>query len=171
MNSQIAQRLLALGDSSLAGKYGVDPAMVQANYNSGNAALARLDQTHQQNLKAIINQLASRGLVFSGDTGYQTVQEDRNYGNTKYDAEQSALADILGYRQSALQQQQQLHQSVSDALENAYQNALNHPELYGYGDVTGYQPDASGNYQYGTAQQVAAALAAMGHTPDARGGF
>ena len=171
LNSQIAQRLLALGDPSLAGKYGLDPAMIQQNYNSGNATLARLDQSHKQNLQAIINRLAAHGILNSGETGYQTVQEDRNYGNNRYDAEQAAIADILGYRQSALQQQQSLHDAVSQALENAYQNSLNHPELYGYGQVTGTAPDAGGNYQFGTAQQVAAALAAMGHTPDQRNGF
>lgn len=171
MDSLTKQRLIALGDPSLAGKYGLDPAMIQANYNSGNAQLARLDQTHNQNLQAIISRLAAHGILFSGDTGYQTNQEDRSYGNSRYDATQAALADILGYSQNALQQQQQYQQGVSTALENAYQNYLNHPELGGYGLPVGTQPNALGDYQYGTAQQVAAALAALGHSPDARNGY
>lgn len=107
--------------------------MVKANYDAGNSALSRTDRTHKQNLQSIINTLAGRGLLFSGDTGYQSNQENTQYGNQSYDLHQQALADILGYRRNALQQQQGLHQGVVDALMQAYQNYLNHPELGGYG--------------------------------------
>lgn len=126
--------------------FGLDPqaaAFAKQNYLSGNAELARIDKQHKLNQQAIINQLAGHGLLFSGDTGYKTGQEGQNYGNTVYDAQQKALADILGYRQSTLQQQQQLHQSVIDALQTAYQNYLNHPELGGYGAGSG----PGGGYQ------------------------
>ena len=116
--------------------FGLDPqaaAFARQNYLSGNAQLARVDKQHKSNLQAIVNQLAGHGLLFSGDTGYQTGQEDQGYGNTVYDAQQQALADILGYRQSTAQNEQGLHQSVIDALQTAYQNYLNHPELGGYG--------------------------------------
>lgn len=125
--------------------FGLDPqaaAFAKQNYLSGNAELARIDKQHKQNLQTIINTLAGHGLVFSGDTGYKSGQEDQGYGNTVYDAQQSALADILGYRQNALQTQQGLHQSVIDALQQAYQTYLNHPELGGYGQggqAPGYQ--------------------------------
>lgn len=138
LNNLIQQRIVSYGDPALASMagFGLDPqaaAFAKQNYLSGNSELARIDKQHKQNLQAIINQLASHGLVFSGDTGYQSGQEDQGYGNNVYDAQQRALADILGYRQSTLQNQQQLHQSVIDSLQNAYQNYLTHPELGGYG--------------------------------------
>lgn len=107
--------------------------MIKANYDAGNSSLSRLDRSHKQNLQSIINTLAGRGLLFSGDTGYQSNQENTQYGNQSYDLHQQALADILGYRQGALQQQQGLHQGVVDALMQAYQNYIQHPELGGYG--------------------------------------
>lgn len=157
LNNLIQQRIISYGDPALASMagFGLDPqaaAFARQNYISGNAQLARIDKAHQQNLRNVINTLAAHGILNSGDTGYQTGQEDQGYGNNVYDAQQAALADILGYRQNALQQQQQLHQSVIDALQQAYQTYLNHPELGGYGQ------GPSDPYAYGTAAQVAAAL-------------
>jgi len=161
LNNLIQQRIIAYGDPNLASMagFGLDPqaaAFAKQNYLSGNAQLARIDKAHKNNLQTIINQLAGRGLVFSGDTGYQTGQEDQGYGNNVYDAQQQALSDILGYRQSTAQQEQQLHQSVIDALQTAYQNYLNHPELGNYGQT----PAAANpnNQQFGTSQQIASAL-------------
>lgn len=161
LKNLIQQRIIAYGDPSLAGMagFGLDPqaaAFAKQNYLSGNAELARIDKQHQHNLQAIINQLAGHGLLFSGDTGYRSGEENQGYGNTVYDAQQKALADILGYRQNTLQQQQQLHQSVIDALQQAYQTYLNHPELGNYGANV---PDqVSGSSAFGTAAQIAAAL-------------
>ena len=166
LNNLIQQRIVSYGDPALAAMagFGLDPqaaAFARQNYLTGNAELARIDRQHKNNLQAIINQLAGRGLIFSGDTGYQTGNEDTNYGNTVYDAQQKALADILGYRTQTLQQQQQMHQAVIDALQTAYQNYLNHPELGGYGQpaaAAATPASPAGNYQYGTAAQVASAL-------------
>lgn len=168
LNNLIQQRIIQYGDPALASMagFGLDPqaaAFARQNYLSGNAQLARIDKQHQTNLQAIINQLASHGLVFSGDTGYKTGQEDQTYGNTVYDAQQAALADILGYRTNTLQQQQQLHQSVIDALQTAYQNYLNHPELGGYGQpAAATVPGTSGVVgdpnAFATSAQIAQAL-------------
>jgi hypothetical protein len=138
LKNLIQQRIISYGDPNLASMagFGLDPqaaAFARQNYLSGNSQLARIDKQHKDNLQAIINQLAAHGILFSGDTGYRSGQEDQSYGNNVYDAQQAALADILGYRQSNLQQNQALHQSVIDALQNAYQTYLNHPELGGYG--------------------------------------
>jgi hypothetical protein len=138
LNNLIQQRIIAYGDPALAAMagFGLDPqsaAFAKQNYLSGNAALARIDRQHKQNLQAIINHLAGHGLLFSGDTGYQSGQEDQGYGNNVYDAQQQALADILGYRQNTLQQQQALHQASIAALQQAYQNSLAYPAQYGYG--------------------------------------
>lgn len=133
LQNLIAQRIASYGDPHLAemAGFGLDPqsaAFAQQNYLSGNAQLARLDKAHTQARQAVINQLAGHGLLFSGDTGYQTGQADQTYGNNVYDAQQQALADILGYRNTAQSQKDTLHTALTSALENAYQTVLAHPE-------------------------------------------
>lgn len=148
LNNQIAQRIIAYGDPNLASMagFGLDPqsaAFARQNYQSGNAELARLDRAHQLARQAIINRLAAHGLLTSGDTGYQEGLESQNYGNNIYDTEQKALADILGYRNSALGQQNALHGATVAALEHAYDNFISHPELYGLGGSSSTPPPAT----------------------------
>lgn len=136
LNNLIAQRIVAYGDPSLAAQagFGLDPqaaAFARQNYLSGNGQLARLDKSHEQARRAIINQLAAHGLIDSGDTGYQIGNEDQGYGNNVYDAQQQALADILGYRNNAQTQLSNLHQQTISALENAFTNYANNPAAYG----------------------------------------
>jgi hypothetical protein len=69
-------------------------------------------------------------------TGYRSGQEDQGYGNTVYDAQQQALADILGYRQNETATENQFNQNTINALQQAYQNSLAYPERYGYGDTS-----------------------------------
>jgi hypothetical protein len=136
LKNLIAQRIVQYGDPSLAQQAGFDldpqaAAFARQNYLSGNGQLARLDRSHNQNRTAIINALAAHGMVFSGDTGYQTGQEDKTYGNNVYDAQQSALADILGYRNQAQSQRDALHAATVAALQNAFQNYATNPAAYG----------------------------------------
>lgn len=158
LNNLIAQRLAAYGDPSFAEQagFGLDPqaaAFARQNYLSGNAELARIDKSHSLARQAIINRLAGHGLLFSGDTGYQEGQENQAYGNNVYDAQQRVLADILGYRTNTLNQDQQLRQQTLAALQQAWQNYIAHPELYGTsaaatvtnggGSVSAAQPGAA----------------------------
>jgi hypothetical protein len=134
-DSRIAQRIAAYGDPHLADMagFGLDPqaaAFARQNYLSGNGELARIDKSHNLARQAIINRLAGRGLLYSGDTGYLSGQEDQQYGNTVYDAQQKVLADILGLRQAALEKSKGLHDSTVAAYGAAYDYALEHPELF-----------------------------------------
>lgn len=136
LNNLIAQRIVAYGDPALAAQagFGLDPqaaAFARQNYLSGNGQLARLDRSRDQARQAIINQLAAHGLIDSGDTGYQIGNADQSYGNQVYDAQQQALADILGYRNDAQTQLSGLHQQTISALENAFTNYASNPAAYG----------------------------------------
>lgn len=136
LQNLIAQRLVAYGDPSFAAQadFGLDPqaaAFARQNYLSGNAQLARIDKGHSAARTAIINQLASHGLIDSGETGYQVGNADRSYGNQVYDAQQSVLADILGYRNNAQTQLTGLHGATVAALENAFTNYATNPAAYG----------------------------------------
>lgn len=140
--SLVAQRIANYGDPSIAAMagFGLDPqsaAFAKQNYLSGNAELARIDTAHKQNLQRVINTLAGHGLVFSGDTGYQTGLEDRNYGNTVYDAQQKALSDVLGLIQNSESQKQQLENNLTNAYEQAYQTYVSNPAYFGFGQGGG----------------------------------
>ena len=129
LNKQIAQQIINFGDPALAKQagFGLDAqsaAFARQNYLAGNSTLARLDKSHTLGKQQIVNTLAGRGLLFSGDTGYQQGQADQSYGNNVYDAQQAVLNAISGYRSTAMSQEQALQQSVIQALEMAYQNAL-----------------------------------------------
>ena len=114
--------------------FGLDPqsaAFARQNYLSGNGELARLDRARQQAHQQIINALAAHGIIDSGDTGYQIGNADQTYGNQVYDAQQQALADILGYRNQAQTQKDSLHQQLTAALENAFTQMAANPAAYG----------------------------------------
>jgi len=111
-NSAIAQAIISFGDPALASQagFGIDPqsaAFTKQNYISGNATLAWLDKQHDLARRQVINALAGRGLLFSGDTGYQE-------GQARPGVRKQRLwrAVIRGVRQNELEQ------------ENAYQQAF-----------------------------------------------
>jgi hypothetical protein len=136
LSNLIAQRIVAYGDPSLAAQagFGLDPqsaAFARQNYLSGNGQLARLDKAHALARQTIINTLAAHGLIDSGETGYQEGNADQSYGNQVYDAQQSALADILGYRNSAQSQITALENAKTAALENAFTQMAANPAAYG----------------------------------------
>ncbi len=136
LNSARSALITQFGDpnlASLAG-FGLDPqaaAFARQNYLSGNATLARLDKQHDLSRNAVINQLAGHGLLNSGDLGYGLTQADQGYGNNVYDAQQQVLQQLQQLASGNLSQQQNLHQSVISALQNAWQNFQNNPAAYG----------------------------------------
>jgi hypothetical protein len=126
--------IIDFGDPALAAMagFGLDPqaaAFAQQNYLSGNASLARLDKQHDLMKQAVINRLASHGILTSGDLGYQEGQADQDYGNNVYDTKQKLLDYLNGVQTQDTQARQGLHQGVISALQGAYQNFLDHPEL------------------------------------------
>lgn len=166
LNQEIARALISYGDPNLAKQAGFDlsaqaAAEARQNYLAGNATLARLDQAHHLQRQSIVNQLAGRGLLFSGETGYQRGQADKAYGNNVYDAQQAVLNGILGYRQNAMTQEQALQSQVISALENAYTNYVNSGQ-YGAApaDSSSTVPDTSANSAQTTTGGVTPAAAA-----------
>lgn len=177
LRNLITQRIVAYGDPGLADQagFGLDPqaaAFARQNYLAGNGQLARIDKAHDQARRTIINTLAAHGLIDSGDTGYQIGNADQTYGNTVYDAIQSALADVLGYRNSAQQQRDALHTAKTTALENAYQFAVDHPGAYatdgtsnggGSTATTTTTPAAGGFTPTSIGQRAGSAIASIPH--------
>lgn len=123
------------GDPSLAALagFGVDPSVAgfaQQNTSAGNSILAQLAHSHSLNARSIINDLASHGLLFSGDTGYREGQENQAYGNNVYGAQQSVLDQLASLYGNYISQRQGLQQNTLTARQQAITDYLNNPDAY-----------------------------------------
>lgn len=122
------QAIIQSGDPDLAGQagFGLDPqagVFARQNYLSGNADLARLDRAKKLAHRAIINKLASRGILRSGDLGYLEGEANQDFGNQEYDVRQGVLSKLSEFMRQYLQQKQALKQSTLGAYQDAYNNA------------------------------------------------
>jgi hypothetical protein len=120
--------------------FAVDPtdiAAAEENYRSGNALLARLDKQNELANRNITNNLAARGMLFSGDTGYLASQQAGAYGNQMYDA-QTQLGDYLnGVAAQELDQEMAYRQAVDQALADAWAYQQQQAAQYGAGAAGG----------------------------------
>jgi hypothetical protein len=120
--------------------FAVDPtdiAAAEENYRSGNALLARLDKQNELANRNITNNLAARGMLFSGDTGYLAGQQASAYGNQMYDA-QNQLTDYLGQiAAQELDQEIAYQQAVDQALADAWAYQQQQNAQYGAGAAGG----------------------------------
>jgi hypothetical protein len=133
LKGQREQALIAFGDPDMAGAGEIDPALrelIEKNYGSGNAVLARLRHQRDVNRRAILNRLAGRGLVGSGDTGYLEGENARESGNMEYDARNRLLAALTGFQQNYVDRKMSLRSAVLQAYQQAYYNYMQNPELY-----------------------------------------
>lgn len=134
------QAIIQFGDAGLAGLGGfqLDPSVAalvaQAN-TSGTSMTSRLRHDSDLRRRSIINQLAGSGMINSGDTGYYATEEDKRAGTELFDARQAVLAALRGEQANFLTARQGLRMGTVDAYNQAYQNRLDHPEVY-YGTVT-----------------------------------
>jgi hypothetical protein len=148
LKSAREQAIIASGDPGLAGMagFGLDPqagVFAQQNYLSGNADLARVDRAKKLAHQAIINKLASHGLLRSGELGYQEGQSNIDFGNQEYDVRQGVLQKLADFMKQYLDQKQALKQSTLGAYQQAYQNAATNPDLlasFGFGSPNAPAP-------------------------------
>lgn len=136
LKSAREQAIIQSGDPALASiaGFGLDPqagVFAQQNYLSGNADLARVARARDLAKKAIINRLASRGLLRSGDLGYLEGQANIDYGNQEYDVRQNVLKKLADLMAQYLQQKQALKQNTVSAYQSAFNNVANNPGLLG----------------------------------------
>jgi hypothetical protein len=98
--------------------------LAHQNTAAGLSTQARLTQAHNDQVRIIKDALAARGLLHSGETGYELNRENQAYSQANYDATQQ-LVDYLAGVQSALAQAQQAQQAqLAQAAQNAYANQL-----------------------------------------------
>jgi hypothetical protein len=102
-------------------------------YNGAGNPYSTTAMLHQQDAdmtRQYLNSLAARGILASGETGYQAGQESKRYGLSLYNAQNALNAALAGYQQTYIGQTNADADAANAALTAAWQNYLNNPSLY-----------------------------------------
>lgn len=106
-------------------------ALAQQNTDAGLSLVARLNQQKDLGQRGIMNDLAGRGMLQSGETGYQLGQLGLGYRQQQYDARQELL-DYLGGVQSAFAQNQTNREyQLGQGILESQQTQAGQPWNYG----------------------------------------
>ncbi len=113
--------------------------------------MAQLGRSDADRTRGYQNNLAARGILNSGEYGYQAGEEARWKAQQQYDGEQQLLAALNGYQQQYLGAVGGAQDSLNSALQQAYQNYQNDPSAYGHwtspNSPAGYMPFTPTAYQ------------------------
>jgi hypothetical protein len=124
--SQLAKSL-GMTEADLQNAAGPDiQRLAQENTAAGTSTQARLTQANDDAVRQIRAALNRRGLLNSGESGYQLDRQNTGYRQASYDANQKLLDYLQKYQQGYVSAQQarqgQLAQSYSDAANRQYAN-------------------------------------------------
>lgn len=109
----------------------VDPAtraLAEQATQSGVSQSAQLDRTHADNLRDIKNALAARGILSSGETGFQMGNENKDYTVAQSDALNNLLDYIKGVQQAFTQTAQDQNAGLAEAAQTAMQTQSGLPQ-------------------------------------------
>lgn len=105
--------------------------LAQENTDAGLSTKARLDQANANAIRQITQNLNKRGILNSGEAGYELDQQNLGYRQAQSDATQKLLGFLQQYQQGYLSAQQQregqLAQGYSDAANRVQQNNQSTP--------------------------------------------
>lgn len=93
--------------------------LAQQNTAAGLSTVGRLRQAYDENIRALQDSLAARGLLSSGETGYQLGKQNTQYQRSGYDALQQLLDLLAGYQGSYLTNDQSLRAQLAAAAQAA----------------------------------------------------
>lgn len=139
--------------------------IAQNRFNQGPySTLSQLKTQHETAVRNMINSLAARGILHSGEKPYQTNVENQRYGQAKNDASNQLLDFLNNLQQqyasqqlSALGNLQDQQTSLAEQLAQIYQPTYTQPTPsdapYGV-DATGNPVDFSGTMGYGAGRWV-----------------
>lgn len=133
-------------------------SLAQANTKSGISLLARINEAHDDRNRYIKNRLAARGILQSGETGFQLGREQTNYARAQADSSGKLLDYLAGINAGIAQYLQ--WQAQMEALQKALAN-LYAPQGFGpsggapqtqpqVGGGGGAPPEVYGSYSSGT---------------------
>ncbi len=107
--------------------------LAKENTTSGLSVLARLNQAHSDAVLNIRNSLAARGILQSGETGYQMGREQTASLRSQYDARQQVLDYLAGIQSAFAQAEQQRQWALAQAAMSAAASIPFVPPAYGGG--------------------------------------
>lgn len=96
-----------------------DRALIQQSTTSGLSTAAQLRAQHALRQRGLINQLGAAGIARSGETGYQTGQEQQAYTQEQDAARQAVLAALAGYDQTYLAGEGERAGQLNTAIDEA----------------------------------------------------
>lgn len=101
--------------------------LAQENTAAGLSTVARINQAHQDAIEGIRNALASRGILSSGETGYQLGREDLATTKTRYDATQQLLDYLNGVQSGFVQSERARSMGLANAASAAASRLMYRP--------------------------------------------
>lgn len=135
LNSQLANAYESFGKNvdlaTLAKQLGMSEADIQSalgpdvqklaqeNTDAGLSTTARIDKANQDAVRQIIANLNKRGILHSGEAGYELDQQNLSYRQANSDAYSKLLGYLDQYQQGYLSAQQQNAGKLSDAYSSA----------------------------------------------------
>lgn len=142
--ANLAQRL-GMSQSDLQDALGPNiQKLAQENTDAGLSTEARLSQANQDALRQIKNTLNARGLLNSGEAGYQLDRQNLGYRQAESDARSKLLDYISQYQQGYLQGQQQRNAQLAQAYSDAANRQFQYNQGTPGGTATFAFTDASG---------------------------
>lgn len=148
--SQLAKQL-GMSESDIQDALGPDvQKLAQENTDAGLSTTARLDKANQDAIHQITANLNKRGILKSGEAGYEMDQQNLGYRQASQDAYQKFLGYLQQYQQGYVSAQQSNAQSLAQAYSSAADRQFTLNE--GTGQATG-QATGPGGSTTGTSAQ------------------
>jgi hypothetical protein len=122
--------------------------LAQENTDAGLSTTARIDKANQDAIHQIMANLNRRGLLHSGEAGYQLDQQNLGYRQASSDAYQKLLGYLQQYQSGYLSAQQQNAQSLAGAYSSAADRVYNNNQSTPGVTATLDHVDASGKPVY-----------------------
>lgn len=118
---------LGMSEADIQNALGPDVAkLAQENTDAGTSTEARLGQANTDAIRQIRASLNKRGILNSGEAGFQLDRQNTGYRQAEYDANQKLLDYLNQYQQGYVSAQQnkqgQLATAYSDAANRQYAN-------------------------------------------------
>jgi hypothetical protein len=122
--------------------------LAQENTDAGLSTTARIDDANKKATQAIIANLNKKGILHSGQAGYELDQQNTGYRQAQSDAYDKFLGYLQQYQQGYLSAQNQRAQALGTAYNSAADRAVTQNQ--GSAGITAYpdHQDANGTWVF-----------------------
>jgi hypothetical protein len=138
-----------MNQADLQGALGPDvQKLAQENTDAGLSTTSRLDDANKKATASIVANLNKKGILHSGQAGYELDQQNTGYRQAQSDAYDKFLSYLQQYQQGYLSAQNARAQALAPAYSAAADRVLTQNQ--GSAGVTAYpdHQDAAGNWVF-----------------------